>query len=85
MGITISPLRLDCWLSAGRDVADSPDAMATIVADVELGGIFSSPWTRWLLPKLSTGWLRSLLSSVVQVRPRQLAGWCCGSELGCGS
>lgn len=68
MGITISPLRLDCWPSRGREPADSPESIVTIVARVNLGCAFLSPWLAWLLPRTSTSWLGSLLSSIVQAR-----------------
>ena len=68
MGITISPLRLDCWQSRGREPADAPESIVTIVARISLGGVFSTPWFSWLMPALSAAWLRPLLGSVVQAR-----------------
>lgn len=76
MGITISPLRLDCWQSRGREPADAPESIVTIVARVNLGGAFSSPWLSWLLPRTSVSWLGSLLGSIVQVRPLTLCYIC---------
>ena len=69
MGVTISPLRLDCWHSAGKPPVDSPESLITVVARAGLGGVFSVGWLAWPLRIFSSSWLNSLLLSIVQARP----------------
>jgi hypothetical protein len=67
LGITISPLRLDSWPRQGREFAESPESIVTVVARISLGGCFAASWVAALFHSLSTSWLFALLMSIVQV------------------
>jgi hypothetical protein len=67
LGVTISPLRPECWQSAEHLPSASPESMVTVVARISLGGIFDNPFTAWLMQFFKSSWLNWLLCSLVQV------------------